>query len=72
MLWNWCHLWPELIHPFANVIDTELPPVDEMVCVMQNSKPVYVRLPEGKKQVYETYGPYSLEEWHKKQGMFQG
>jgi len=25
-----------------------------------------VRLPEGDKQVYQDYGPDSLEDWHKK------
>jgi len=35
------------------------------VCIKLNSKPSYVRLPEGNKQVYQDYGPDSLEDWHK-------
>ena len=31
-----------------------------------DSKPAYVRLPEGPKEVYDDYGIYSLEELHKK------
>ncbi|CAD6446679.1 69704f58-3d86-432e-a04b-dbbf46f1ec84-CDS [Sclerotinia trifoliorum] len=70
MLWLWDKTWPELIHPFASAIDTELPVVEEMVCVKGDSKPEYVRWPEGKKKVYEGYGDFSIEEWHKKNGLF--
>lgn len=70
MLWLWDHHWPELIHPFASAIDTELPAPDEMVCIMQSSKPKWVRWPEGKKVVHDVYGPDSLEQWHKKHGLF--
>ncbi|EPE31665.1 Mss4-like protein [Glarea lozoyensis ATCC 20868] len=70
MLWLWDKQWPELIHPFASAIDTELPVVDEMVCVMGNSKPAWVRLPEGKKSVHEVYGEDSIEGWHKKKGLW--
>lgn len=70
MLWVWDGSWPELVHPFASAIDTELPVPDEMVCIMEDSKPEWVRWPEGSKTVYEEYGPESLEEWHKKKGLF--
>lgn len=70
MLWLWDHHWPELIHPFASAIDTELPVPDEMVCVMDGSKPAWARWPEGKKSVHKEYGEDSLEGWHKKHGLF--
>jgi len=70
MLWVWDHHWPELIHPFASAIDTELPVPDEMVCIMEGSKPAWARWPEGKKSVHEVYGEDSLEEWHKRHGRF--
>ncbi|CAG8886070.1 unnamed protein product [Penicillium egyptiacum] len=70
MLWLWDHHWPELIHPFASAIDTELPVPDEMVCIMDGSKPAWARWPEGKKSVHEVYGEDSLEGWHKKHGLF--
>ncbi|TRM66989.1 Mss4-like protein [Schizophyllum amplum] len=70
MLWLWDKTWPELIHPFASAIDSEMTIPDEMVVVKADSKPAYVRLPEGKKQVYENYGPDSLEGWHKKHGLW--
>lgn len=70
MLWVWDHHWPELIHPFASAIDTELPVPDEMVCIMESSKPAWARWPEGKKSVHTVYGGDSLEEWHKRHGFF--
>jgi hypothetical protein len=32
---------------------------------MTGSAPAYVRLPEGKKKVFEEYPGASLKEWHK-------
>ncbi|KAH8808404.1 DUF636 domain protein [Xylogone sp. PMI_703] len=70
MLWLWDKTWPELIHPFASAIDTELPSPDEMVCVEGDSKPDWVRWPEGKKQVHQNFGTDSIEGWHKKHNLF--
>jgi hypothetical protein len=70
MLWVWDKRWPELIHPFASAIDTDLPVPDHMVCLFADSKPVWARWPEGKKQVYDQYPTDSLEDWHKKHGLF--
>jgi hypothetical protein len=33
--------------------------------LLTGSAPTFVRLPEGKKKVYEEYPQVSLEEWHK-------
>ncbi|KAE9397797.1 hypothetical protein BT96DRAFT_995499 [Gymnopus androsaceus JB14] len=71
MLWNYSKKWPELIHPFASVIDSpELQPPESMVVVRADSKPDYVRLPEGKKDVYAVYGTDSIEGWHKKNNLW--
>ncbi|KAK0487762.1 Mss4-like protein [Armillaria novae-zelandiae] len=79
MLWLYDETWPELIHPFASAIDTplEVPKKmvilvagDRYVCIKMNSKPDYVRLPEGDKEIYDDYGPLSLEEWHKEQNLY--
>lgn len=71
MLWLWDKTWPELIHPFASAIDTELAVPEEMVCCMGDSKPEYVRWPEGKKSVHERFnGETSIEGWHKEHGHF--
>ncbi|KAH6888803.1 Mss4-like protein [Coprinopsis sp. MPI-PUGE-AT-0042] len=71
MLWLYDETWPELIHPFASAIDTPLEAPDTLTCVKLNSKPDYVRLPEGKKEVHENYGNDSIEGWHKKHGFFK-
>ncbi|THU85884.1 hypothetical protein K435DRAFT_805538 [Dendrothele bispora CBS 962.96] len=71
MLWLYNSQWPDFIHPFASVIDSpELKVPETMVCIKLDSKPAYVRLPEGPKEVYDNYGPLSLEGWHKEKGLF--
>ncbi|TFK62372.1 hypothetical protein BDN72DRAFT_890022 [Pluteus cervinus] len=70
MLWLYDSQWPELIHPFASAIDTELPVPEKLVCLKLDSKPEYVRLPEGPRDEYEDYGPLSLELWHKTNKVF--
>jgi hypothetical protein len=37
---------------------------------MVDSKSDYVYLPECPTEVYQEYGPESLESWHKKNGLF--
>ncbi|KAF7312786.1 GFA domain-containing protein [Mycena kentingensis (nom. inval.)] len=71
MLWLWDKQWPELVHPFASAIDEpELVVPKKMVVGCTTGRPAYVRLPEGPKEVYEMYGPESLESWHKKEGLW--
>ncbi|KAJ7245355.1 Mss4-like protein [Mycena haematopus] len=71
MLWLYDPSWPDLVHPFASAIDSPVLRIPEkMVCVMADSKPDYVRLPEGAKEVYPEYPKESLEGWHKKNGLF--
>ncbi|KAJ7160333.1 Mss4-like protein [Mycena filopes] len=70
MLWLYDKTWPELVHPFASAIDSPLQTPEKLVCVKLDSKPDYVRLPEGAKDVYEGYGPDSVEGWHKKNKVF--
>jgi len=66
MLWLWDETWPELLHPFASAIDEpELKVPEEMTVIMTKSAPVWVRLPEGKKVIFDEYPELSLEEWHK-------
>ncbi|KAI0301052.1 Mss4-like protein [Multifurca ochricompacta] len=66
MLWLWDENWPELLHPFASAIDEpELKVPEEITVLMTTSAPAYVRLPEGKKRIFEEYPEASLEEWHK-------
>ncbi|KAF4562549.1 hypothetical protein EYR36_003943 [Pleurotus pulmonarius] len=70
MLWLYDETWPELIHPFASAIDEpELQSPETLTCLMLNSKPDYVRLPEGARKDYKIYPRQSLEEWHKANGL---
>ncbi|KIM60844.1 hypothetical protein SCLCIDRAFT_1182975 [Scleroderma citrinum Foug A] len=70
MLWLYAESWPDLLHPFASVIDSpELEDPGEMVITHADSKLDYVWLPKGPK-VYQQYSPGSIEEWHKKHGKF--
>ncbi|KAG5350210.1 hypothetical protein C0989_012189 [Termitomyces sp. Mn162] len=58
---------PEFIHPFASAIDSpDLKVPNKLTVIKLDSKPAYVRLPERPREVYDDYGKYSLEEWHKK------
>src|SRR5690606_14109559 len=43
-LWLWDPRWPELIHPFASAIDTDLPVPPEQVHIMLGSKANWVRV----------------------------
>ncbi|KAF7358576.1 hypothetical protein MSAN_01195900 [Mycena sanguinolenta] len=72
MLWVYDKSWPDLVHPFATAIDSPALEVPEtMVCVMADSKPNHVRLPEGAKAIFPKYSSEaSLESWHRKHGYF--
>jgi len=72
MLWLYDETWPELIHPFASAIDSpELESPKTIICVKADSRPSYVRLPEGDKKIFKDYGPDSLEGWHKKHRLYK-
>ncbi|KZV72867.1 DUF636 domain-containing protein [Peniophora sp. CONT] len=71
-LW-WDKHVPGEFYPFASAIDTPLKsPPKEMVCCFMDSKPDWVRLPEGPKTLFEKYpdgpGSGSLEDWHRYNG----
>ncbi|KIK56432.1 hypothetical protein GYMLUDRAFT_47196 [Collybiopsis luxurians FD-317 M1] len=71
MLWLFPRRWPQMILPFASAIDSpDLQPPETMVCIKLDSKPDYVRLPEGDKELYTGYAEDSLEVWHKKHNVF--
>jgi hypothetical protein len=70
-LWLWDKNWPELVHPFASVIDTDLPVPPERVHLMLGSKASWV-VPEIKKgdQEFQEYPKESIEDWHKKRKLW--
>ena len=69
-LWLYDPTYPELIHPMASAIDTELPPAPERVHVMLGSKPKWV--PVGKitekDEEFDKYPNVSLADWHEQHG----
>jgi len=70
-LWLWDKRWPELIHPFASVIDTELPVPPERVHLLLDSKASWV-IPEIKKgdKQFQGYPKDSIEQWHRKRKLW--
>ena len=64
-LWLWDPRWPELIHPFASAVDTELPIPPERTHLMVASKARWVSMQAGPKdQVFEQYPEESITAWH--------
>ena len=69
-LWVWGPGWPDLIHPFASAIDTELPVPPERTHLMLDSKAswVPVMMSENDKS-FAKYPDESIEAWHQRLGL---
>jgi len=69
-LWVWDPRWPELVHPFASAIDTELPVPPERTHMMLGSKAnwVEVRADQQDRQ-FDGYPDESLAAWHGRLGL---
>lgn len=69
-LWVWDSRWPELVHPFASAIDTELPAPPERTHLMLGSKAGWVEVQAGPRdQQFEAYPKESLAAWHERLGL---
>ena len=69
-LWAWDPRWPELVHPFASAIDTDLPVPPERTHLMTGSKASWVEIREGSSdRVFERYPVESIAEWHSRLGL---
>ena len=66
-LWLWDPRWPELVHPHASTIDSELPKPPEHTHMMLGSKAnwVPVRTENCDKQ-FDEYPDESLAQWHQR------
>ena len=72
-LWVYSPEWPELVHPFAGVIDTELPTPPETVHIMLDYKAPWVEVPSGAGHTpFPAYPEESLEAWHRRHGLWEG
>lgn len=69
-LWVYDPEWPELVHPFASAIDSELPSPPKRTHMMLGSKAEWVEVnaPIQDKCFY-AYPDESLAEWHQRLGL---
>ncbi len=69
-LWVWDPRWPELLHPFASAIDTELPSAPERTHLMLGSKKPWV-VPDFRERdkQFDGYPVESIAEWHQRLGL---
>ena len=68
-LWVYDDAWPELIHPFASAIDTELPRPEESTHLMLDFKPGWVEPQIGPNdKTFAVYPDESIAEWHERTG----
>jgi hypothetical protein len=69
-LWAWDPRWPELVHPHASAIDSDLPKPPEHTHMMLGSKANWVEVHAGPKdQRFEEYPQESLAQWHQRLGL---
>ncbi|MBZ9767841.1 MULTISPECIES: GFA family protein [unclassified Mesorhizobium] len=70
-LWLYDPTWPELVHPFASAIDSDLPAPPEKVHLMLKYKANWVEPVVGKNdKVFDVYPEESIADWHKRTGMW--
>jgi hypothetical protein len=69
-LWVWSPEWPDLVHPFASAIDTELPPAPEHTHILLASKAGWVPLQLGPNdKQFDGYPDESIAAWHERTGL---
>ena len=65
-LWCWNPDWPDLIHPFAGAVDTELPVPAQHSHMLLGSRAGWVPVDtKPGDELFDQYPDRSLEEWHK-------
>jgi hypothetical protein len=70
-LWLFDPRWPELLHPFASAIDSPLPVPPARVHLMLADKPAWVVPSTGPgDDCFDGYPELSIEDWHKKRGLW--
>ena len=69
-LWAWDPRWPDLVHPFASAIDSDLPPAPSHNHIMLEFKAGWVPVDksEGDGQ-FDRYPDESLAAWHERMGL---
>jgi hypothetical protein len=70
-LWLYDPQWSELVHPFASAIDSKLPVPPSKVHLMLKFKALWVKPDFGRGDVrFQTYPKLSIEDWHRKRGLW--
>lgn len=71
-LWLWDPTYPDLVHPHASAIDTELPVPPEHTHLMTDSKVAWVEVQADKRdKCFAEYPDESLAQWHERLGLGQ-
>jgi hypothetical protein len=66
-LWLWDPNWPELVHPHASAIDTQLPKPPERTHMMLGSKAAWVEACiAAEDRRFAAYPDESIAEWHER------
>ncbi|WP_431023542.1 GFA family protein [Halomonas sp. H5] len=69
-LWVFDPRWPELVHPFASAIDTELPIPPERVHLLLDSKASWVEVEaRDTDKCFAGYPEESIAAWHRRLGL---
>ena len=69
-LWVWDPHWPELVHPFASAIDSELPEAPERTHLLLNSRASWVPIhAERCDKQFDAYPDESIAAWHQRLGL---
>ena len=69
MMWNHNSRHGHWVYLFASSVDTPLPTPPEVRHTMTNYKASWVNIPENDPR-YDQYPDESIEDWHKKRGLF--
>ena len=70
-LWLYDPSWPELVHPFASVIDSDLPVAPERTHLMLRFKADWVEPRIGPHDLgFDLYPTQSIEDWHRSRGLW--
>ena len=70
-LWLYDPTWPDLVHPFACAVDSDLPTPRERTHLMLKYKANWVKpdVAEGDK-AFDLYPEESIADWHRRTGMW--
>lgn len=70
-LWLYDPSWPELVHPFASAIDTDLPTPPSSVHLMLKYKASWVEPEIAKGDLsFQLYPEQSIEDWHREKDLW--